>query len=114
MAVGIVVVLAAVSFVGVYAYQRSMYQLEYDGIAREIFFTAQNHLTMADSQGLVDLNHASREQLMTLPAIGESRADAIVRYREENGPFSCTEDVMNISGIKNSVYEQIKQQITVQ
>ncbi len=53
LAVGIVVVLAAVSFVGVYAYQRSMYQLEYDGIAREIFFTAQNHLTMADSQGLV-------------------------------------------------------------
>ena len=53
LAVGIVVVLAAVSFIGVYAYQRSMYQLEYDGIAREIFFTAQNHLTLADSQGLV-------------------------------------------------------------
>ena len=76
--------------------------------------SGRSGMEKADSRGLVDLNHASREQLMTLPGIGESRADAIVRYREENGPFSCTEDVMNISGIKNSVYEQIKEQITVQ
>lgn len=67
----------------------------------------------AEGQDLVDLNTATREQLMTLPGIGESKADAILRYREENGPFSCTEDVMNISGIKNSVYARIREQITV-
>lgn len=52
--VAIVLVLAAVAFIAVYNYQRSMYQLEFDGIAREIFFAAQNHLTQADSQGLIE------------------------------------------------------------
>ena len=52
--VAIVLALAAVAFIAVYNYQRSMYQLEFDGIAREIFFAAQNHLTQADSQGLVE------------------------------------------------------------
>ena len=64
--------------------------------------------------GRVDLNSASKEQLMTLPGIGESKAEAIIRYREESGPFSCTEDVMNISGIKDRVYSQIRDRITVQ
>ena len=64
--------------------------------------------------GRVDLNNASKEQLMTLPGIGESKAEAIIRYREESGPFSCTEDVMNISGIKDRVYSQIRDRITVQ
>ena len=57
--VGIIGVLAAVSFIAVSSYQRSMYQLEYDGIARELYFAAQNHLTMADSQGLVRNNPSS-------------------------------------------------------
>ena len=67
-----------------------------------------------DLSGKIDLNSASAEQLMTLPGIGESKAEAIIRYREESGPFSCTEDVMNISGIKDRVYSQIKDRITVQ
>ena len=67
-----------------------------------------------DLSGKIDLNSASVEQLMTLPGIGESKAEAIIRYREESGPFSCTEDVMNISGIKDRVYSQIEDCITVQ
>ncbi len=63
--------------------------------------------------GIVNLNSATKDQLMTLPGIGEAKADAIIRYREENGPFSSTEDVMNISGIKDSVYSKIKDRITV-
>ena len=66
------------------------------------------------SDGKLDLNTASREQLMTLPGIGGSKADAIIRYREENGSFSCAEDIMNISGIKERVYSQIRDRITVQ
>ena len=53
IAVAIIGVLMAVSFIAVQNYQRSLHQLEYDGIAKEIFIAAQNHLTMADSQGLV-------------------------------------------------------------
>ena len=95
---------------------RETAQMKERGLADSMASSKSGRSSMqtADSQGLVDLNHASREQLMTLPGIGESKADAIIRYREENGPFSCTEDVMNISGIKNSVYEGIKEEITVQ
>ncbi len=65
-----------------------------------------------DSQ-VVNLNTGSKEQLMTLPGIGESKADAIIRYRTETGPFASAEDVMNISGIKNSTFDKIKERITV-
>ena len=65
------------------------------------------------SVDLINLNTASREQLMTLPGIGEAKADAIIRYRSETGLFASPEDVMNISGIKNSVFEKIRSHITV-
>lgn len=58
--VAIVIVLAAVSFVAVQRHQRSLYQMEFDGIAREIYFAAQNHLTQADTQGLVALTDKSK------------------------------------------------------
>ena len=57
--VAIIGVLAGVSFIGVDRYQRSMHQREYDGIAKELFIAAQNHLSMADSQGLVKKNGKS-------------------------------------------------------
>lgn len=63
--------------------------------------------------GRVNLNTASKEQLMTLPGIGEAKAETIIRYREENGLFSCIEDVMQISGIKDSVFSKIREHITV-
>ncbi len=62
---------------------------------------------------LVNLNTASREELMTLPGIGESKADAIIRYRNENGPFLSPQDLMNISGIKEATYSGLKDQICV-
>ena len=61
IAVAIIGVLMAVSFIAVQNYQRSLHQLEYDGIAKEIFIAAQNHLTMADSQGLVGQRSKSGE-----------------------------------------------------
>lgn len=65
------------------------------------------------ASSVVNLNTGSKEQLMTLPGIGESKADAIIRYRSENGSFASVEDVMNISGIKDSTFEKIKDRITV-
>ena len=50
--------------------------------------------------GKVNLNTAGKEELMTLSGIGESRADAIIAYREANGPFGSIEEIMNIEGIK--------------
>lgn len=61
----------------------------------------------------VNLNTAQREELMTLPGIGESKADSIIRYREEHGVFTSPEEIMNISGIKSAVYSKIRDRITV-
>ncbi len=61
----------------------------------------------------VDINLAGREELMTLPGIGEVRAEAILQYREENGPFSSAEELMNVPGIKESTFGQIKEKIKV-
>lgn len=66
-----------------------------------------------ESTGLVNLNTASINQLMTLPGIGESKAKDIVRYREENGGFQSIEDIMKISGIKEAVFQKIRSLITV-
>lgn len=63
--------------------------------------------------GIVNLNTASKEQLMTLAGIGESRAEDILRYREESGGFQSIEEIMNVPGIKESAYLKIKDSITV-
>ena len=63
--------------------------------------------------GLVNLNTADVAALMTLPGIGESRAKAIISYREQHGAFSQIEDIMKISGIKQAAFSKIKDKITV-
>ena len=63
--------------------------------------------------GKVNLNRASVQELMTLSGIGQSRAEAIVRYREEIGSFQTIEDVMKVSGIKENAFNKIKDNITV-
>lgn len=64
--------------------------------------------------GRVNINTASKEELMTLTGIGEARAEDIIRYREKNGKFEKVEDIMKISGIKEAAFEKIKEDITVQ
>ena len=63
--------------------------------------------------GLVNLNTADVAALMTLPGIGESRAKAIISYREQHGAFVKIEDIMKISGIKEAAFSKIKDKITV-
>lgn len=63
--------------------------------------------------GKVNLNTAAKEQLMTLTGIGEAKAIAIIAYREEKGKFQKPEDLMNIPGIKEGVFDKIKSRICV-
>lgn len=63
--------------------------------------------------GKVNINQADKTELMSLTGVGEARADAIISYRETNGAFSTIEDIMNVSGIKEKLFEQIKDKITV-
>ncbi len=61
----------------------------------------------------VNLNTADAETLMTLPGIGQTRADLILRYREEHGGFSGPEELMNIDGIGEKSYQKLQAYITV-
>lgn len=63
--------------------------------------------------GLISINSATKEELQTLSGVGESKAIAIIKYREENGNFKSIEEVMNVSGIGNSLFEKIKDNITL-
>lgn len=67
--------------------------------------------TNGNAQGLININTATKEELMTLPGIGESKAEKIIAYRGANGRFSKPEDIMNISGIKEGLYNKIKDKI---
>jgi competence protein ComEA helix-hairpin-helix repeat region len=66
----------------------------------------------SDSGGKVNINTATEADLMTLPGIGEAKAALIVGYREEHGKFSKIEDLMQISGIKEGIFQKIKNNIT--
>ncbi len=63
--------------------------------------------------GKVNLNTATKEELMTLSGIGESRAEDIIRYRTDYGPFETIEEVMQVSGIKDAAFAKIRDDITV-
>ncbi len=60
---------------------------------------------------LVSINNGTKEELMTLTGIGESKAEEIIKYREEHGDFKKLEDIMNVSGIGEKAYSKIKDYI---
>ena len=61
----------------------------------------------------ININKASIDELKTLDGIGDAKAKAIIKYREENGPFSNIEEIKKVSGISESVYTKIKENITI-
>lgn len=69
--------------------------------------------TVEESDGRIDINTADATQLVTIPGIGETRAAAILAYREKNGPFAKVEDIMQVSGIKSTLFEKMKDYITI-
>jgi len=67
----------------------------------------------AASDGRIDLNTADKAALMTLPGIGEAKAEAILLYRQENGEFQDIEEIMKVPGIKQGAFDKIKARIKV-
>ena len=63
--------------------------------------------------GKIDINSASKSQLMSLPGIGEGKANAIIEYRKTNGHFKSIEEIKNVKGIGESIYQKIKDKIEV-
>lgn len=77
--------------------------------------TGQNTGMVAQVQqdNRININTADEAQLTTLTGIGATRAQAIIAYREENGPFAAIEDIMNVQGIKEGTFAKIKDEIVV-
>ena len=77
--------------------------------------TGQNTGMIAQVQqdNRININTADEAQLTTLTGIGATRAQAIIAYRDENGPFAAIEDIMNVQGIKEGTFAKIKDEIVV-
>ncbi len=69
--------------------------------------------TTKSTNSKVSINTATKEELMTLSGIGESKAEKIITYRNDNGNFNSIEDLKKVSGIGNSIFEKIKDKITL-
>ncbi len=67
----------------------------------------------AQQDSRININTADESQLTTLTGIGATRAQAIIAYRQENGPFAAIEDIMNVQGIKEGTFAKIKDKIVV-
>ena len=71
-----------------------------------------NKVNNQNNSNLININTASVSELDALPGVGPSKAQAIITYREENGPFKSIEEIKNVSGIGESSFEKIKDLIT--
>ena len=90
------------------------FSLEQDGMEVDCAYDGEESAgenTGTDQK--INLNTADVSQLTTLTGVGESKALAIIAYREENGPFTSAEDIMNVPGIKEGTYEKIKDKIAI-
>ena len=66
-----------------------------------------------NTSNLININSASKEELMNVPGLGEAKAKSIIEYREKNGNFKTVEDIKQVSGIGEAIFEKIKDYITV-
>lgn len=74
---------------------------------------AQNASSGSEDDGRININTASLEQLCGISGIGQSRAQSIITYREQNGAFGSIEEIMKVSGIKEGLFQKIKDKIKV-
>lgn len=61
----------------------------------------------------LNINTASAEELTMLPGVGEKIAQRIVEYREENGPYASVDDIMQVKGVKQTLFNDISDYITI-
>lgn len=80
----------------------------------EAYKEAASEEQASRTDGRISINHADKNELMTLPGIGESKADAILEYRQSHGAFSSIDELMNIPGIKEGIFNNIQDYIKVE
>lgn len=81
-----------------------------------IFVPKKNDKTnyvINNSKKIININLATKEELMTITGIGETKAKSIIEYRDNKGDFKKKEDIMKVNGIGKSTFEKIKDEIDV-
>jgi competence protein ComEA len=66
-----------------------------------------------ENMALININSADEAMLVTLDQVGKTRAQAIIQYRQDHGPFKTTEQLKEVSGIGDKIFEVIKSKISV-
>ncbi len=84
-------------------------QKDENSLHNDACITSQEEL---EENKKISINTASKEELMTLPGLGEAKAQSIIDYRNQVGLFNSIEDIMNVSGIGENLFAQIKEYIT--
>lgn len=87
--------------------------IDTDLLSRVVGNSYSGETDMESSDGRVNINTATQSELMTLSGIGQAKAEQIVAYREEHGGFTTVDEIMNVDGIKEGLYNRIKDKIRV-
>lgn len=109
------IILAAAVFVLLAGAGGLVEHFERDAFIMEEVAVDDDALYMPDGEseidGKININAASAEELEILDGIGEALSERIVKYRDDNGPFMTIEEIMNVSGISDKKFENIKDDI---
>lgn len=73
----------------------------------------ENRTLSNENSKVININNATKEELMKINGIGETKAKAIIKYREEKGSFSKKEDITKVRGIGKATFEKIKDEIDI-
>ena len=92
--------------------QEKCQQVNENALKNDACITTENKTTEQQNTK-ISINTATLEELMTLPGIGQSKAEAIIDYRTTNGKFEKIEQLMEITGIGESIFAKIKENITI-
>ena len=92
----------------------SFTQISTDGSQSEEFESGQTEKDEETNLGKVPINRADETELDTLPGIGPALAKAIVEYREENGGFSSLEELMEVPGIGEKKFAELKDRVSLE
>lgn len=96
---------------------KSIEQTNYNAVPQSSSVSVEQTIAALDDDDneniVINLNDCTAKDLMKLKGIGESKANAIIAYRNVIGSYSNTEEIKNISGISDKIYESIKDNITV-
>lgn len=86
----------------------------YDNVKNDACISNSNvSKTNEDNNSIININEANIEQLQTLPGVGEAKAKNIIEYRNKSGLFNSIEDIKNVTGIGEALFEKIKSRISV-